>query len=112
MQIKFFSVGDIRPLQHFIADNSIRVKEMHAIQPPSLPKDFELCLIFDIDKEKTLTNNFRCFDSSRTIREAKINKILARTTVGKFLISPYTTQKSYKYAFFWEEDIPSIDGKK
>jgi hypothetical protein len=104
MKVKFFTVGDDRPLRHFISDNAIRICEVRVIGNHSSVKDFEICLVYKKDPDKTLRNNFHCFISIPVhVIEKDINRILSRDSVTNFHISPYGTKNMKGYAFFWEE---------
>jgi hypothetical protein len=110
MQVKFFTIGDDTSLRHFIDDNAIHICEVRVIGKHSSAKDFELCLVYKNEPDKTLRNNFHCFGSDPVhVIEGKINHILTRDSVTNFHISPYGTQQMRGYVFFWEYAVHAED---
>ncbi|WP_146010045.1 hypothetical protein [Burkholderia sp. WAC0059] len=57
--VRVFSVGDQRPLDHFLSDSAIALREVVVAGKLNSSKDFEGCLIYEIDQEKITANKFR-----------------------------------------------------
>ncbi len=106
MQVKYLSIGDKRPLRSFLSDVSVRIRDVKTIGKLSSAKDFELCLVYEIEPEKTSGNDFRIFRGSSM--GGGINGILSRDAVSNLHISPYATHQTSGWVFFWEERASQV----
>jgi hypothetical protein len=114
MRVKIFRVGDPRSLLYFLSDPTVRLKEIKliGILSESSAKDFEVCLIYEIDSEKKSMNNFQMFLNANHVIENKINSILDNPSVCNWFIETFTTYDHRSFVLFWEESVADtpLDG--
>ncbi len=103
MQAKMFSIGDTRPLLHFLSDSTVRLNDVKLIGKPSSSKDFGVCLLYEIDSRKTSTNKFHRFGAASHATEQSINSLLGRPGDKNIFIEPFATANDHWFVLFWEE---------
>ncbi|MGF6872230.1 hypothetical protein [Paraburkholderia sp. MM5477-R1] len=102
--VKIFSVGDPRPLEHFLSDPNVMLHEVTVTGKFSSSKDFEVCLIYEIDSKKTTNNKFRqVVAGPGSTRVGIISSVVNRASVERFFITSFVTQEGFRYVLFWDE---------